>query len=386
MNRMFLVPGILLIAAIVISCAPKIVPAEKTVSSKTPPSESRTTETMAWQGEWENTLAAARKEGKVSVYVTLYGPIVRTISKTFTDKYGLEVEVLPGRGEELTQKILSERRAGIYINDVVMSGFNTMFGFRRLGITTPLRPSLILPEVVDPKLWYTQNELPFGDEEGHLFAFIASPNPDIIVNGDMVNSEEIKSWHDLLDPKWKGKIIWADPSMAGSGFNAVSTLVYNKILDWDFYRQMVSRQQIQLTRDMRQQVDWLARGKFSVAISAESTPIAEFIKEGVNLRRVAVKEGTYVTATAGVVFINDKAPHLNASKVFINWLLTGEGQTVLVQSFGYPSRRPDVSTEGISPVMLPQPGQEVFSEDEDFINFKVEMLGISKKVIEDASK
>lgn len=383
MNNKFLIIPVVILAFGLFSCARQEAPAPSApVSVKEVKPEAQ----GGWQEEWQKTQAEARKERAVTVYITLFGPVIRTISKTFTAKYGVEIEILPGRGEELTAKILAERRAGIYVNDVVISGFNTMFGFRRLGISAPLPPALILPEVIDPKLWYTHDSLPFGDEDRHLFAFIASPNRDIIINADVVNPDEIKSWKDLLDPRWRGKILWNDPTMAGSGFNGVSTLVYNKILDWDYYRQMVARQQIQLTRNQRQQVEWLAQKKFHIALSAESTPVAEFIKDGVNLKRVAVKEGTYVSAAAGVVFLNNRALHPNAARVFINWLLSREGQTLFAKESLRQSSRDDIPTDYLDSLILRQPGEKyfqaanaiekwIYDEQEEYFRIVKELFG-----------
>ena len=78
--------------------------------------------------------------------------------------------------------------------------------------------------------------------------------------------------------------------------------------------------------------------------------------------------------------------HPNATKLFINWLLTKEGQTVLAQSYGNPSMRLDVPTEGINQVFLKQPGEKLIMETEESINFKGQMLTISNQVIQEALK
>lgn len=316
---------------------------------------------QGWEVEWDAAMAAGKKEGTVSVYATLVAPPLREYAPTFKQKYGIEIEITTGRGADMAQKLLRERAAGIYFADVVISGLNTFFGsVKKSGATSAMPSKLILPEVKDPKLWYTVNDLPWADEDKHVFSFYAYPNRDIHINTDFVKPGEIQSWQDLLNPKYRGKIIWSDPSITGSGFNGFSTLIYHKVLTPDFYRQMVANQQIQVTRDLRLQVDWLARGKAWIAISAEGQPVAEHIRAGASLDVVTPKEGTYLSVDAGNLSVTDKAPHPNASKVFVNWALSKEGQRFLQSALKYSSARNDLPTDDVNPANVREPGVKYY--------------------------
>lgn len=196
-----------------------------------------------WKQEWQKTLEAGKKEGKVSVYVSLLSPSVRKQAPIFKKKFGIEIEVTSGRGSNLLQKLRREKAAGMHLADVIISGGNTMFGVKELGVTGPLIGKLILPEITNTKLWYTLDRLPFTDNATHLFHIYAYPNRDISVNADLVKPGEIKSWQDLLKPKWKGKIVWSDPSVSGSGFNGFSTNLMNDVTDENYYRQLVAKQE-----------------------------------------------------------------------------------------------------------------------------------------------
>lgn len=332
---------------------------------------------QGWEAEWDKTLQEARKEGKVSVYATLLAPPLREKAPAFKQKFGIDIEITTGRGSDMGQKLIRERAAGIYIADTVIAGLNTFFGaVKRSGAIAPMRSIPVLPEIVDPKLWYRENELPWADEDKTIFSFFAYPNRDIHINADFVKPGDIQSWRDLLDPRWKGKIIWSDPSITGSGFNGFSTLVYHKVLDLDFYRQMASKQDITVTRDLRLQVDWLARGKAYIAISAEGTPVADYIRAGANLDVIAPKEGTYLSVDAGNIAIAKDAPHLNATKVFVNWLLSKEGQTFAQTALKYPSARVDLPVEGVNPKNLRIPGEKYY----------IGANSIEKWVLEDQDK
>ena len=121
-----------------------------------------------------------------------------------------------------------------------------------------------------------------------------------------------------------------------------------------------------MTRDLRLQVDWLARGKAWIAISAEGTPIAEFVAAGANLSAITPKEGTYLSVDGGTMSLMSKAPHPYAARVFINWLLSREGQMVHSRAYGKPSLRVDVSDDFIDPAERPQPGMSYFEQEEKF--------------------
>jgi iron(III) transport system substrate-binding protein len=325
-----------------------------------------------WEAEWQKTLEAGRKEGKVSVYVSLLAPAVRKNAPAFKKKFGIEIEVTTGRGAQMTEKLRTEIRAGANLADVVLSGNNPMFTVKKMGVTEPMDKKLILPEVTNPKLWYTLDRLPWVDDAKHLFPFYAYPNRDISINTDLVKPGEIQSWQDLLKPRFKGKIVWSDPSIFGSGFNGVATNIMNKVTDENFYRQMVATQEVTLSRDLRQMAEWLAKGKYAVGVSLEGGPIAEMVNAGAHIDYVIVKEGAYLSYDAGVVGIAAKAPHPNAAKVYVNWLLSREGQDFAQRATKYMSARNDIPTEGIvNPRSMRIPGEKYFivaSSIEKWIN------------------
>lgn len=380
-------PILAIVSFLILACGPKIAPP----LAGTSPAPIRTGEVVStkqgWETQWEKTLEAARKEGTVSVYASLLGPPLRGAVPVFKQKYGIDMEITTGRGSDMSQKFVRERAAGIFIADTFISGLNTFFGVaKKVGGTESMPPALILPEVRDPKLYYTVNELPWADEDKHIFSFFAYPNSDIHLNTDFIKPANIQSWRDLLDPRYKGKIIWSDPSVAGSGLNGFATLIYHKVLDLDFYREIASKQDIMVTRDLRLQVDWLARGKAWIAISAEGTPVAEFVKAGAPLDVASPKEGTYLSVDAGNITIVKNAPHPNAAKIFTNWILSKEGQIFLQNAVGYMSARVDIPTEGVNPKNLRIPGEKYFigansiekwvlEEQENYVGWAKEIFG-----------
>ena len=323
---------------------------------QTPPSVPK-----EWEVEWQKTLEAGRKEGKISAYVGQLSAAVRKQAPMFKKKFGIEIEVMVGQGGALAQKLRTEKTAGLSVADVLLSGANTAIDVKQMGLTAPMDDKLILPEVTDAKLWYTLDSLPWMDDAKHLFHILAYPNRDIAINTDQVKPGEIQSWQDLLKPKYKGKIVWADPTIYGSGFNGFANNIINKVTDENYYRQLVATQNITLSSNSRQTGEWLARGKYAVGISVGGETIAALLNAGAHLAHVTVKEGTYLSYGAGILAIMANAPHPNATKVFVNWLLGKEGQDFAQRATKYMSARNDIATEGIvNPESMRVPGERYF--------------------------
>ena len=132
---------------------------------------------------------------------------------------GINVVAVTGRGTELTNRIMAERRAGKFLADVYSGGTNSLYNTLYKGkALDPLKPVLMLPEVTDTSKWYG-NEHRYADPEGkYIFSFIGSPsNAQLAYNTKMVDPKEFKSYWDVTNPKWKGKIVSLDPRDAGLG-------------------------------------------------------------------------------------------------------------------------------------------------------------------------
>src|SRR5690348_2007786 len=153
-----------------------------------------------WQKGWEQTLAAAKKEGQVNIYIYRYEGLLQDFKRDFP---GINVAAVSGRGNELTHRIMAERRAGKYIVDVYSGGTNSLYNTLYKGkALDPLKPLLVMPEVTDLSKWWA-NEHRYADPEGqYIFSFIGSPsNAQLAYNPQLVNPQEFKSYQDLLNPK-----------------------------------------------------------------------------------------------------------------------------------------------------------------------------------------
>ncbi len=354
--------SLLFVLLLVISCTPD--QASRPVQGVTTPIPVRQISQESWEIRWERTLQAAQKEGKVVIYASSVAPALKDSLKVVKQKFGLDLDVIGGRGSELRGKLVQERTNGIFLVDIFISGANTIFGVvKSSGAAEPMEPVLMLPEVLDSKLWFN-GELPWLDEEKKVFSMYQYPVNIVTVNSDMVKPDEIKSYYDLLEPKWRGKVLLNDPTVTGIGFNSFSALVLNKALDLDFFRQLASHQN-PILRDQRLQVDWLARGRYPVALWARSVHVAEYQEAGAPVAYAYPKEGTHLSTDGGNVVLVNKAPHPNAARIFLNWLLSKEGQTFMQEGLLQQSAREDIPTKSMGAESLRQQGKKYLMDPND---------------------
>lgn len=286
------------------------------------------------------------------------------------EKYGITVDTWTYvSAAEALQRMRAERRAGLKLVDIYFGGAATFLTEMIPGdLVEPLDVVLTLPEVKAPKLW-RNGEIPFIDR-GHLaIAFSSYPSGIVIINTNLVKPGEITSYDDLMNPKWKGKILTRDPTIPGSG-EAFWTVTGAALKGWDWVREFVARQEPVVTRDMRLMLDWLAQGKTPIAIGANEGPVWEYIQTGAPVGWSALKDGGYDAVGGTVLGLVDGSPHPNAAKVFLNWLLSKEGQELVTPYVGTPSLRLDVSTEGLNPIRIPEPGRKYFPSDSEEFRLK----------------
>jgi iron(III) transport system substrate-binding protein len=316
-----------------------------------------------WKKDWEQTLAAAKKEGQVTVYIYRYEGLLQDFKREYP---GINVVSVTGRGNDLTTRIMAERRAGKFIADVYSGGTNSLFNILYKGkALDPLKPLLILPEVTDLSKWYG-NEHRYADPEGKfIFAFIGSAsNAQLAYHTKMVDPKEFKSYWDVTNPKWKGKIASLDPRDTGLGAT-MQFYYYSPEIGPEYMKKFFGGMDITYVKNFQQMTNWLAQGKFAICMGCKDSMRAK--NQGLPVDDFDTnrwKEGSSFSAGGGSMSYMNQAPHPNAAKVFINWFLSRKGQMAL-QKLGdvddpANSRRIDIPKDEIPPDSRLQPGVKYF--------------------------
>ena len=294
----------------------------------TAPGQAAEVKKAAWQVEWEKVLEAAKKEGHLSIYISGYEEILPHFQKEYPD---IKVNAVTGRGSQLGQRLIAERRGEKFLADVVSAGGVTTFQqLYPAKVFDPIRPALILPEITDTTKWY-QGRLHYGDPENqYVFSYVGCATYGSVgYNTKLVDVKEFKSYWDLLNPKWKGKIISRDIRVAGPGSGNARLFYYLPDVGPAFIRKLYGEMDVTLFRDYRQGTDWLAVGKAAICffcdldVSKQQGLPVESFGPGV------FKEGAGLVQQYGTLGLVNRAPHPNAARVFINWLLSRKGQSTL---------------------------------------------------------
>lgn len=336
------------------------------IKEKAPVSISKPTNTADWQKKWDDTLAAAKKEGELFVYLNAPSEARTVIPEAFKRKYGITLNVISGSGNELVSRLINEYRAGVHQVDALLAGGPTAMVAKAQGALTPIMPLLILPEVTSPKVWIGQ-KIPLFDKDGIVLAYFSQVIPPVVYNTGLVKEGMITSYRDILKPEWKGKMVMYDPTINGAGSFWATGLTYELGVEKanEYFTSLMKQQDVLVTRDMGQQMEWVVRGKYPLALFAQTPAVSQFLQVGAPIAAATFRELTMVANSNGGVSIPKYQPHPNATMVFVNWFLSKEGQTLAVKSMGAPSTRLDVSSESVNPMFVTKPGQKFLFQSEE---------------------
>ena len=283
----------------------------------------------AGQNEWEKVVKAAEQEGEVAYSASGSQRFLEEFHKAFPK---IKTTVVSAACNDVVSRIMTERRAGKYLADVVRCGMTSAHTLYRGKTLQPIDSALSLPEVRDQAKWW-QGKHHYADAEGK-YLFVSGGSAYVrfaSYNSELVNPTEFKSYWDLLNPKWQGKIIATDPR-TGEGRNGSRFLYYNPDLGPQYLRRLLSQMDLTYSRDYRQATDWLAQKRYALFLFSQSDDTLSAKQQGLPVQVLDTtgwKEGVGLDPVAGAYALMDKPAHPNAAKVLLNWMLSREGQTAL---------------------------------------------------------
>ena len=270
---------------------------------------------------------AAKKEGQVSYYTSTDLPVAEKVAKAFEAKYpGISVHTERTGAERVFQRIGQEYSSNIHAVDVVNSSDAAHFiVWKRDGILLPYVPE-------DVAKYPTEHR----DVDGQFASFRVWLSI-IAYNTTLVKAEEApKSFADLLDPKWKGKIVKAHPGYSGTIMTA--TYQMQRDLGWTFFEQLAKQgiMQVQSSADPPKKLDL---GERAVMADGNEYNIFQLREAGRPVEPVYASEGSPLIIGPNGVFKD--APHPNAARLFQSFCLSREAQQLIIDVGGLRSVHPD---------------------------------------------
>jgi iron(III) transport system substrate-binding protein len=261
--------------------------------------------------DWPAITEAAKKEGRLFVYTAAAGQTAHgLVAKAFEKKYGIAVSFLEARASELRERVRSEQAAGRFIGDVSHNGSTTSTLQAQEGAFQPFGA---LPGLA-------RLRAPFKADALRMPVFASAYA--ILVNTQLVKPADApKSWQDLTDPKWKGRILCDDMRALGGG--AVTFFVLQEKLGRGFHERLAANAPV-FSRDLRASERRVARGEYAVWIPMTSNNVAEM--KGLPVKLIVPSEGMpYITYELALL---KNAPHPNAARLFMEFFLSDEAQAI----------------------------------------------------------
>jgi iron(III) transport system substrate-binding protein len=286
----------------------------------------------AEEKSWDAVIAAAKAEGQVVVYSGFLGaPSTKAVAEAFRAKYGITIDVLEVRASELRERVRVEHAAGRSIADLMYTSESQakIIDWEDKTVA-PLPP------------------LPNADHIREAFRTKASLAPvmtiayGVLVNTRLVKpADEPKSWFDLTDPKWRGKILSDDMRAVGGG-SAMFTATYTRL--GPALHEKLATQELKFTRDYRDAARRIARGEFAIYMPF-------ILSDTLNLKGLPVKPIVPAEGAVYVLYGNTPlvgAPHPNAARLYMDFMLSDEVQLI------YAREGETVVMEGLIDKISPQ--------------------------------
>lgn len=284
-------------------------------------------------------VAAARKEGEVTWYTTqIVNQLVLPVKTAFEKKYGVKINYVRANTGDVVLRVLNEEKAGRVQCDV-FDGLSTVATLvREPGVVlkwTPDEARVYPAERVDPQGYWTATYLAVG---------VPAVNTDLVPAG-----QEPRSWEDLLAPKWKGKMAWSvsNSSTSGAGFVGTVLDAWGREKGMDYLNRLAQQNVTNIQVASREILNQVIAGEYAIALQVNNHHASISARMGAPVKWLKFSPAQ---VNSGNISVLQKAPHPNAAKLLVDFLVSAEGQAIYRDN-GYIPAHPGVPA--LDPELLP---------------------------------
>src|ERR1043166_3882126 len=278
-------------------------------------------------------VAAAKREGKVTLYTSAPIAAAQKIANAFQSKYGITVELFRSGGTQVLRRFQLEQQAGHGGCDVLVSSDpGAMIEFAKKGLFVAFKPDgfdKVPPALNDPDGMYVAQRVSLISTYGRT---------------DLV-ADMPKTWDDLLDPRFKGKLVMTNPSFTSLQLGVVATM--SKLRGWDFYEKL-NKNDIMIVPGNEQALNMVKTGERPVAAGADSQYANEARMAGHKIANVFPGDGTFAVPAVTAVVKGSKSP--NAAKLMAEYTLSLEAEKLWPESGIYAARLDVEPPSGSPPI------------------------------------
>ncbi|MGN6549129.1 MAG: extracellular solute-binding protein [Pararhizobium sp.] len=274
--------------------------------------------------------AAAKKDGKVVWYTATDLTVAEKLAQEFEKEHpGIKVQVERSGSERVFQRIGQEHMSGIHNADVIETSDAVNFiYFKQQGWLAAAVPQIVADE------WPTDEK----DPDGQFAAYRAHLSVLAYRTDLLPAADAPKTWEDLLDPKYKGKMVKAHPGYSGTIMTATGVL--SKVLGWDWFEKL-GKQDVMQVQSSTEPPKKLAEGERAIQVDGNEYNIFRLQEKGVPIKIVYPPKGTPMAI--GNAAILKEAPHPNAARLFYAFLFSTKAQQLNSDFGGLRSFNPHVT-------------------------------------------
>ena len=285
---------------------------------------------------------AAKKEGEVFWYTTqIINQLVRPVTAAFEKKYGIKVLSTRANSTEVAVRVISETQAGKTQSDVI-DGISTVVPLKRAGYVLKWTPDAA-------KSYPAQ----YKDAEGYwvannLYFLTAGFNTSLVPRGT-----EPRTYEALLDPKWRGKMAWSTSptSSGGPGFIGTVLTEMGEAKGMAYLRELSKQKIANIGSSARVVLDQTIAGEYPVALQIFNHHTVISAKKGAPVDWIKMEP---VTGSLSVISVHKNAPHPNAAKLLVDFIISREGQQIFRDAGYLPA---DPAVPPTTPALTPEGGK-----------------------------